>query len=125
MTHTANSNLAFYNSQALEFSLKGENMPYKLMKKGSKTCVAKEDGTIIPGGCHANSADAKRHMRALYANVPDAKSYFVDRWVELERLLGVQLEVKGDLYKPGQRPEDLAKKAEPLSRQGAYGGRYS
>jgi len=42
-------------------------MPYKLIKQNGKTCVAKESGTVVPGGCHADESKAKAHMRALYA----------------------------------------------------------
>lgn len=48
-------------------------MPYKLATKGDQTCVVKDDGSAVEGGCHASKADAQKHMDALYANVKDAK----------------------------------------------------
>lgn len=45
-------------------------MPYHLVGN----CVTNSDtGKTVPGGCHENHADAVNHMRALYANVPDAR----------------------------------------------------
>lgn len=53
-------------------------MPYKVGK--SKSCpaskphaVMREDGSVVPGGCHESHGDALRHQRALMVNVPDAK----------------------------------------------------
>src|SRR3990172_4613715 len=48
-------------------------MPYHLMTKDGKTCVAKEGEDMpIPGGCHDTEEEARKHMAALYANEPDA-----------------------------------------------------
>lgn len=45
-------------------------MPYHLVGN----CVTNSDtGKTVPGGCHENHADAVNHLRALYANVPDAR----------------------------------------------------
>lgn len=45
-------------------------MPYKI----EGNCVKKQDtGETVPGGCHKTYAEALAHMRALYANVEDAK----------------------------------------------------
>lgn len=42
-------------------------MPYKLEKRDGKTCVVKKgSGEVVK--CHANPADAAKHLRALYAN---------------------------------------------------------
>lgn len=51
-------------------------MPWIVKKSGDKFCVYKE-GTDDPiaGGCHTKRADATRQMRALYANVKEAKAY--------------------------------------------------
>ena len=39
------------------------------------TCVHKMGSkTSIPGGCHKTHEEAVRHMQALYANEPKAKS---------------------------------------------------
>lgn len=46
-------------------------MPYKL----DGNCVVKADGSPVPGGCHATHEEAVRHLRALYANVEDAKMF--------------------------------------------------
>jgi hypothetical protein len=42
-------------------------MPYKLGKRNGKTCVLKDDGSVVK--CHDDPADAKAHLRALYKNV--------------------------------------------------------
>lgn len=49
-------------------------MPYVLVGN----CVHKQNedksaGELVPGGCHDSHAKALAHMRALYANVPDAR----------------------------------------------------
>jgi len=52
-------------------------MPYMIVKRDNEWCVAKEQPDKSPGdtvGCHPSEAQAKEQMRALYANVPDAKS---------------------------------------------------
>jgi hypothetical protein len=49
-------------------------MPYEIKKDGSKFCVHKKGGAVVPGGCHSTRAAALQHMRALYANVPDASA---------------------------------------------------
>lgn len=60
---------------------------WRISKDGDKYCVHKEapDGTLgeaVAGGCHARRADATAHMRALYANVPDAgKSPETSLWL--------------------------------------------
>lgn len=47
-------------------------MPYKIEKRGGEFCVVKstDDSTVK---CHPTEQEAKDHMAALYANVPDAK----------------------------------------------------
>jgi hypothetical protein len=53
-------------------------VPYEI-KKGhgcpaSKPfAVVKEDGSVVPGGCHATRDEALMHQRALYKNVEDAE----------------------------------------------------
>lgn len=47
-------------------------MPYKLAKKGSKTCVIKE-GSGESMGCHSDDKKAKAQLRALYASENDRK----------------------------------------------------
>lgn len=47
-------------------------MPYRLAKQGDEYCVVHDDGSAVPGGCHRSRQDALDHLRALYANVPDA-----------------------------------------------------
>jgi len=50
-------------------------MPWEIVQRDGKYCVAKTpEGTVVPGGCHPTKAKATDHMRALYANVPDAKA---------------------------------------------------
>lgn len=49
-------------------------MPYEVKKNSSKFCVYKKGAsTPIKGGCHPTREEAIKHLRALYANVPDAK----------------------------------------------------
>lgn len=47
-------------------------MPYKLGKRDGKTCVLKDDGTVVK--CHESADKAKAHLRALYKNVKDVKA---------------------------------------------------
>jgi L-lactate utilization protein LutC len=44
-------------------------MPYEL----DGNCVVKEDGSPVPGGCHDTHEQALAHLKALEANVPEAK----------------------------------------------------
>lgn len=46
-------------------------MPYKIVKRGNEHCVTKTTGETVH--CHPTHAKAVAHMRALYANVPDAR----------------------------------------------------
>lgn len=43
-------------------------MPWKIEKQGSRYCVRKIGGSVVPGGCHASLDEALKHQRALYAN---------------------------------------------------------
>lgn len=53
-------------------------MPYEIKKENDKFCVVKkDDGSVIK--CHDTMADAEAHMKALYANVPEAKSLWITR----------------------------------------------
>ena len=48
-------------------------MPYGIRKQGNRYCVYNKDSSkTVPGGCHSAEAQAKAHMKALYANVDDA-----------------------------------------------------
>jgi hypothetical protein len=52
-------------------------MPYKLGKHTScpaskPHAVLKEDGSLVPGGCHESRSKALKHQRALQVNVEDA-----------------------------------------------------
>jgi hypothetical protein len=50
-------------------------MPYKLSRRGGKTCVINsQTGATVPGGCHSSRVKAVNHMKALYANVPEART---------------------------------------------------
>lgn len=52
-----------------------EEKPYHIEEHNDKYCVVNSDtGKEVNGGCHATRADAVDHLRALYANVEDAKS---------------------------------------------------
>lgn len=43
--------------------------------------------SLVSGGCHATRADALRHMRALYSNVPDASA---------DELAAIDLELRAE-----------------------------
>jgi HK97 family phage major capsid protein len=50
-------------------------MPWKIIKKGNEFCVHKENTDGTAGDeitCHKTEQDAKNHLAALHANVPDA-----------------------------------------------------
>jgi len=47
-------------------------MPYKLSNQGGKVCVVKED-TGETMKCYPSRMQALAYLRALYANVEDAK----------------------------------------------------
>lgn len=53
-------------------------MPYHMQRNGDQWCVHKgdtgDDQGKVPGGCHPTREKALAHMRALYANVPDART---------------------------------------------------
>jgi len=46
-------------------------MPYAIRRSGSRYQVVDENGKVV--ATHATRAEALRHQRALYANVPDAR----------------------------------------------------
>lgn len=49
----------------------GGTMPYSIARRGDEFCVVKAtDDSVVK--CHPDRASAARHLRALYANVPDA-----------------------------------------------------
>lgn len=49
-------------------------MPYKVKKRKAQWCVYNEDkNEVVEGGCHDSKDKAVTHLRALYANVKDAK----------------------------------------------------
>lgn len=49
-------------------------MAYVIRKNGTQHCVHNQaTGKEVPGGCHPTREKALAHMRALYANVPDAR----------------------------------------------------
>jgi hypothetical protein len=48
-------------------------MPWKIVERSGKYCVIKETSGETEA-CHATRAEAKRHMAALYANEPGAKT---------------------------------------------------
>lgn len=69
-------------------------MPYHISDHQEADCaegkpyavVNSQTGKVVPGGCHAERADADRHMRALYANVEDASPTKGQRaWAEHAR----------------------------------------
>lgn len=51
-------------------------MPWDVRTNGNEYCVYKKGSDApVKGGCHANRADAIKHMRALYANEPTSMKY--------------------------------------------------
>lgn len=51
----------------------------------NQTAPGKPGTTVVPGGCHRTKKEAFRHLRALYANVPDARAVAaIDRELALE-----------------------------------------
>ena len=47
-------------------------MPWVIVRKGEKSCVVnKQTGDVK--GCHATRREALAQLRALYANVPEAR----------------------------------------------------
>lgn len=53
-------------------------MPYDIRRHGSQYEVVDDSGQVV--GRHATRAEAIRHQRALYANVPDARKSIKDTW---------------------------------------------
>lgn len=47
-------------------------MPWEIKKQGERYCVVKK-GSGETVKCHPMRADAVKHLRALYANVPEAR----------------------------------------------------
>jgi Caudovirus prohead serine protease len=59
-------------------------VPYLLQQDGDRWCVHYkrqngEAGEKVQGGCHDTRAEALRHLRALYVNVPDAWHRYPDK----------------------------------------------
>ena len=48
-------------------------MPWKIVRQGKMQCVVKKEGGETVK-CHPTRAKALAHMRALYANVPEARN---------------------------------------------------
>ena len=47
-------------------------MPWVIVRKDGKSCVCKKaSGEVVK--CHDKRRDALAHLRALYANVPEAR----------------------------------------------------
>lgn len=56
--------------------------PYAVM---NQKAPGKPGTTVVPGGCHKTKKEAFRHLRALYANVPDARAVAaIDRELAFE-----------------------------------------
>ena len=50
-------------------------MPWEIVKRDDEYCVVKKDGGKTVA-CHPTEAAAKKHLAALYTNVPDAKAKY-------------------------------------------------
>lgn len=49
-------------------------MPYEMFEQDGQFCLRNQQtGKMVPGSCHKMKADTMTMMRALYANVPDAR----------------------------------------------------
>lgn len=48
-------------------------MPYKIESRGPRFCVVKDDDSHETMGCHDTRDQAGDHLRALYANEPEAE----------------------------------------------------
>lgn len=58
-------------------------MPWDVREHEGQHCVFKKGGDApIKGGCHADRADAVKHMQALYANEPGSMKYSVFAFVD-------------------------------------------
>jgi hypothetical protein len=72
-------------------------MPYSISKNHSSCpsskphAVTRDDGTVVPGGCHKSRGQAVSHQRALMVNVPDAQKKRTAR--EDESLAAIEQEV--------------------------------
>lgn len=73
-------------------------MPWHITKQGDRHCVV--EGESGPGKtvkCHATRDEALAHLRALYANVPDAKpraEITPDEWTLEMQLLASQFDLQ-------------------------------
>lgn len=91
-------------------------MPYMLVGN----CVHKQNedgkaGEVVPGGCHETEAEAKKHMRALYANVRDSaivefsmrisKAAFNKSEAVPMNWSAIDSDVDPDLYEESMSPE--------------------
>lgn len=57
----------------MPFLFPDDAMPYEIKQSAKGYCVHKQgDDAPVPGGCHKSKSAALRHMRALYANEPEA-----------------------------------------------------
>jgi len=66
-------------------------MPYKIVEDGDKFCVHKVNADDSLGElvkCHDTKDDAEAHLRALYANVEDAKKGHIQPFVTLKQTDG-------------------------------------
>lgn len=74
-------------------------MPYQLANRGDETCVMKRlpDGSLETVKCHPSREKAVAHLRALWANVEDAKDQEVAVATELKRGIGLLAFVKRKL----------------------------
>ena len=51
-------------------------MPWEIKKQGNGFVILNQDtGQLVRGGYHADKEKALAHMRALYANVPEASTH--------------------------------------------------
>lgn len=58
-------------------------MPFAIRRVGSQWCVYTR-GTNKKHGCHPSKEQAERQLRALYANVPEARKFAEDDNIDIE-----------------------------------------
>lgn len=60
-------------------------MPFEIRKSGDRYCVYTQGAGGKNHGCHDTEAEAKAQMRALYANVPEARNSAFSKSTKAER----------------------------------------
>lgn len=90
-------------------------MPWQVIEKNGKYCVAKEpSGSIIPGGCHDSREEAEDQVKALYASETEMQeleqeiSIPIEHIKDMEEVIGL-LKIaidKLDIYHKDEIPDE-------------------